>query len=126
MEMSEIAFERQWEYGKNVRYIQCCFIYTWKDNVEDFSTSSSIGGRPLCNLWFADAIELQGAAKKNAKNVLKDCWVQVLYTVGKSDPTKANASSTASSHSHLPAMDERKSARWSGQVEVLGIQTNQG
>ena len=33
-----------------------------KDNAESFDTSTSIGGRLLCNLWFADDITLLGGS----------------------------------------------------------------
>ena len=87
MEVSDISFERQWEYGKDAHYLLLFIIFLEKimqkaltpqhplenncftgDAVEDAEetksplSSVSIGGQPLCNLQFADDIDLLGGS----------------------------------------------------------------
>ena len=82
------------------------------DNLEECTRSWHLTERSLCNLWFADDIDL-----------LKQLLVMLLY--GNMLRQRQKSSSAASSQSRLPWMNE-KSVRRSGLVRILGIHTNQG
>ena len=72
MEVSEISFKRQWEYGKEVHCLQFYFIYCipGKHNAEGFDALTSIEGRLLCNLQFADDIDLPRCSEEE-----NSCWI---------------------------------------------------
>ncbi len=40
-----------------------------QETLNDFHTSMSIGGRPLCNLRFAEGIELMGGSEAELQNL---------------------------------------------------------
>ena len=60
--------------------------------MQDFETSAAIRGRPLCNVMFADDIDLlggMGVAKKNCNNLLKDKRKLLLVTAWKTSSDKS-------------------------------------
>ena len=93
--MLEIYFERQLEYDKDVHYLHYYLIYSWKklmqtaltpvnssendcfadDVVEDSEetdtplSSVSVEERPLCNLQFADDINLLGSSEEELQQL---------------------------------------------------------
>ena len=55
------------EVRKDVHYLQ--YYFHGKDNAEDFDTSSSIGGRPVWNMRFADDIDLLGDSEEKLQQL---------------------------------------------------------
>ena len=42
-----------------------------QETLHDHHTSISIGGRPICNLWFADDIDLMGGSNGELQDLTK-------------------------------------------------------
>ena len=87
-----------------------------KDNADDFDTSTSVEGRPLCYLQFADDINLLGGSEEELQNLIERLDKTAAGYGMEISSAKAKSSTAASSQGHLPTprMNELEGARRSG------------